>query len=294
MNVLVTGAAGFLAAHVIEAFKQAGHEVTPTDIRDDERFPDLVVGDLADRESALSMTHGIDYVCHLGGVGDVYLALESPEIAASGNVVGTATLASAALENGVSRFVMASTWEVYGEPQSQPINETHPCNPDHPYGITKLAAERMAIAYDQLKGLPSVALRLGTAYGSGMRPNSVFSIFIDRARQGQVLTVQGSGSQSRQFTHATDIARAFLLASESDVRGDVFNIISDESISIRDLAERVAREIPTEIIQAPAREGDVASAIVDSSKAKQLLGWEAKIDFQAGLRELIADRPATQ
>jgi UDP-glucose 4-epimerase len=279
LNVLVTGAAGFLAAHVIEAFKQAGHEVTSTDVRDDERFPDLVVGDLTDRESALSMTQGIDYVCHLGGVGDVYLALESPEIAASGNVVGTATLASAALENGV---------------QSQPINETHPCNPDHPYGITKLAAERMAIAYDQLKGLPSVALRLGTAYGSGMRPNSVFSIFIDRARQGQVLTVQGSGSQSRQFTHATDIARAFLLASESDVRGDVFNIVSDESISIRDLAERVARETPTEIIQAPAREGDVASAIVDSSKAKQLLGWEAKVDFQAGLRELIADRPATQ
>lgn len=294
MNILVTGAAGFLAAHVIEAFRTAGHVVTPTDVRTDDRFPDLLVGDLTDKESALSITKSIDVVCHLGGVGDVYLALESPETAASGNVVGTATLASAAKENGVSKFVMASTWEVYGDPKVQPITEDHPCEPDHPYGITKLAAERIAIALDHLKDLPTVALRLGTAYGSGMRPNSVFSIFIDRARKGDPITIQGSGAQSRQFTHASDIARAFLMASESDIRGEVFNTVSNESISIRDLAERVAAEIPTELVQTPAREGDIASAIVDSSKAKQMLGWTSEVTFQDGLRELIANRPAAE
>ncbi len=230
---------------------------------------------------------GIDVVCHLGGVGDVYLALDHPEEAALANVVGTANLLNAAKSSGVSKFIYTSTWEVYGEPEYQPLDEKHRCEPDHPYGITKLAGERIALSYDALKGQPVVALRLGTAYGTGMRPNSVFSIFMDKARRGESLTVQGSGAQARQFTHVSDIAQAFLLAAESDVRGEVMNIVAQESISIRQLAELVAEEIPTKIEQVPARTGDVASATVNSEKAGKLIGWQAKVDFRTGLKALI-------
>jgi len=291
MKVLVTGAAGFLAPHVARAFRQEGHEVRLTDLKkpaDGGDSESILIADLADLEAMRSATEGVDVVCHLGGIGDVYLALERPDLAASANVVGTATLAEASQLNGVRKLVYASTWEVYGEPAYQPIDEDHPCRPDHPYGITKLAGERLALAYDSLKGLPAVALRLGTAYGTGMRPNSVFTIFIERAMQGQPITVQGSGEQARQFTHASDIGRAFVLAALSPARGAAFNVVAPASISIRQLANWIAEDLPTEITYGPWREGDVPSAEVSAEKAESLLGWKAEAGFREGLSDLIA------
>ena len=287
MNVLVTGAGGFVAPHVANAFRNAGHTVRTTDARPVEADPESITADFTDSLQASDLMKGIEVVCHLGGVGDVYLALEQPEEAALANVVGTANLLRAAKMAGVSKFIYTSTWEVYGEPEYQPLDEDHRCEPDHPYGITKLAGERLSLSYDALKDQPVIALRLGTAFGIGMRPNSVFSIFIDKAQQGEALTVQGSGAQSRQFTHVSDIASAFLSAAESDVRGEVFNIVAEESISIRQLAELIAEEIPTQIEQVPARTGDVVSAIVSSKKAEDLLSWRAETDFRSWLRELI-------
>ena len=287
MNVLVTGAGGFVAPHVANAFRDAGHTVRTTDARPVPFDPGSITADFTNADKAAELMVGIDVVCHLGGVGDVYLALDQPEEAALANVVGTANLLKAAKNNGVARFIYTSTWEVYGEPEYQPLDEKHRCEPDHPYGITKLAGERIAMSYDALKEQPVVALRLGTAYGTGMRPNSVFSIFINKARRTEPLTVQGSGAQARQFTHVSDIATAFVLAADSDVRGEVINIVAEESISIRQLAEMIAAEIPTTIEQVPARTGDVASAVVNSQKAEKLLGWRAKMTFRSGLQELI-------
>lgn len=292
MTVLVTGSGGFVAPHVANAFKDAGYDVRTTDARPVPSDPDSITADFTDTEQAAALMAGIDIVCHLGGVGDVYLALDQPEEAALANVVGTANLLKAAKNAGVSKFIYTSTWEVYGEPEYQPLDEKHRCEPDHPYGITKLAGERIALSYDALKDQPVLALRLGTAFGTGMRPNSVFSIFIDKARRGEALTVQGSGAQARQFTHVSDIAAAFVLAAKSDVRCEVMNIVAQESISIRQLAEMIAEEIPTEIEQVPARTGDVASATVNSDKADELLGWRAKTDFRTGLRELIQHQMA--
>jgi nucleoside-diphosphate-sugar epimerase len=286
MKVLVTGAAGFIGPHVAAAFEERGHEVARTDIlvvKDSRIEP----SDLTSLESMLQVTAGVDVVCHLGGVGDVYLALNEPHTAAAANVLGTANLLEACLRNGVHKVIYASTWEVYGEPQYQPIDEEHPCNPDHPYSITKLAAERLMMAYDRLKGLPGMALRLGTAYGPGMRPNSVFSIFISRAMQRQPITIKGTGQQSRQFTHVADIARAFILAAEGEVWGEVFNIVADENITIQHLAELVVAHVPTNITYEEARVGDVPPAKVSSEKAKRVLEWYNHVRFGDGLLRLI-------
>src|SRR5262249_9408920 len=181
-----------------------------------------IAGDLTRLDDLVSATAQVDAVCHLGAVGDVYLAADDPPLAATLNVVGTANVMEAARRNGLSRVVYASTWEVYGHALYQPIDEDHPCAPDHPYNITKWAGERLVLAYDRLKGVPAIALRLGTAFGPRMRPNSVFSLFIDRALRRDPIEIHGDGAQRRQFTHARDIARAFRLAVESDLAGEVF------------------------------------------------------------------------
>lgn len=291
MKVLVTGATGFLGRHVARRFRDEGWDVVGFDLRhpqDEDRGIEWRVGDFTDPEGLREAMEGVSTVAHVGAIGDVYLAGEQPPLAASVNVVGTANVVEAALERG-ARLVYASTWEVYGEPHYEPIDENHPTRPDHPYNITKLAGESLVLAACRLRGLSAVALRLGTAYGPGLRPNSVFRIFIDRARRGEGITIQGDGSQGRQFTHASDIARAFVLAASADASGIALNIVAPETVSIKELAERVVERFPTELRFGAPRPGDVPPALVSSERAGQVLGWTAEMPFERGLQELMDD-----
>lgn len=287
MKVVVTGAAGFLGSHVVQRLVDDGFEVTCFDLRPVEK-PGIrsILGDLLDAGAVNLAVTGHDVVCHIGAIGDVYLAATNPALAATVNVTGSANVAEAARRAG-ARVVYASTWEVYGRPLREPVDEDHPCSPDHPYSITKLAGERMLLAADHLQDVPVISLRLGTAYGPGLRPNSVFRIFIDRARRGEPITIQGDGSQHRQFTHASDIAEAFSLACRFGLRGIVLNTVSPESISIKQLAESVIGRHPTELLFAPARPGDVLPAYVSSARITELLGWTPKVSFEAGMADLI-------
>ena len=288
MKVLVTGGAGFLGRHVARHFGESGHEVTIFDqAPSDSGFP-TIVGDLVNPNDVKNAVAGNDSVVHIGAIGDVYLAGEQPALASSVNVTGSANIAEAALAEG-ARVVYASTWEVYGEPEYEPMDEGHPTNPDHPYNITKLAGERILMAAGALRGLPIIALRLGTAFGSGLRPNSVFRIFIDKARAGEPITIQGDGAQGRQFTHASDIARAFRMAAESDVSGVALNTVAPDTTSIKALAEMVVERFPTELTFGDPRPGDVPPALVAASRAREVLGWQAEVPFEDGLDELIND-----
>jgi UDP-glucose 4-epimerase len=286
VKVLVTGGAGFLGRHVASWLNQRGFDVTGFDADPNPGLPiSWFQGDLRDRDAVRRAVSGHDAVCHLGAIGDVYVAGEKPWLAAEVNVVGSANIADAAL-SAQAKVVYASTWEVYGEPEYQPIDEKHPCRPDHPYNITKLAGESLLLAADKLHGLPVTALRVGTAYGSGLRPNSVFRIFIDRAKAGRPITIQGDGLQSRQFTHASDIARAFLLACKSEVHGMALNTVGDRLVSIKELAQAIVKRYPTELTFGEPRPGDVPSAQVSSKAIDDLLGWSPEIGFEQGLEEL--------
>ena len=289
MRGVVTGAAGFLASHVADVLAEAGHEITVVDLVENPRHRS-VRASIGDRDDLVRAFAGAEFVCHLAAVGDVYLAAEKPWLAADVNVTGSANVCEAALKAGVSKIVYASTWEVYGLPQYQPVDEAHPCSPDHPYNITKLAGERLMLAYGHLREQLSVsALRLGTAYGKRMRPNSVFSVFIGRALRGETITIQGSGEQGRQFTHALDIGRAFAAALKQGANGESYNIVADRMVSIRELAELVTRFAPTEVKYGAPRPGDVPSAVVSNAKAQAELGWRAEVDFSQGLEELVAE-----
>jgi UDP-glucose 4-epimerase len=132
---------------------------------------------------------------------------------------------------------------------------------------------------------------MGTAYGLGMRPNSVFEIFIAKALKGEPITIQGDGSQGRQFTHARDIARAFVAAAKSEARGIPLNVVSPEMISIKQLADIVTERYPTEVTYGQPRPGDVPPSYVSASRIGEVLGWKAEVSFEEGMEELLsADR----
>ena len=287
MKIVVTGAAGFLGRHIVRRLISDGHTVTGFD-QQEILHPEVrpLTGDLRDPDAVQGAVSGQEAVCHIGAIGDVYLAGEDPALAAAVNVTGSANVAAAAARQG-ARVVYASTWEVYGPPVYEPLDEDHPCRPDHPYSITKHAGEQILLAADHLRGVPVLALRLGTAYGSGLRPNSVFRLFIDRARRGEPIQIQGGGAQGRQFTHASDIARAFSLACSSDLHGVALNIVSPETVTVKELADGVVARYPTDLTSSPARPGDVAPAEVSAARARELLGWQPAVAFEQGLAELM-------
>jgi UDP-glucose 4-epimerase len=294
MRMVVTGGAGFVGRHVVAAVLDAGHDclvvdvapLPPTLVDAGADFRMCSIASVADIRRAF---RSADVVLHLAGVGDVDRAASQPALAAELNVVGSVNVAEACLAEGVGRLVYASTWEVYGRPWYEPIDESHPTNPTHPYSITKLAGERILLAYDALRDLPIVALRLGTVYGNGMRPNTVFSRFIRHALRGEVLTISGDGLQHRQFTHSSDIGSAFVAAAESGLRHEVMNIVAEQTVTIRQLAEMVVMHAPAPLAYGEPRPGDPSPALVSSARARALIGWQPRVPFEAGLRALVEE-----
>lgn len=277
-RVLVTGSSGFLGKNISLFLTDRGFDVKPFDKADGQ---DLLNG--KDLEKSLS---GIDYVCHLAAVGDVYLAAENPMLAADIGVGGTANLVHIANKLGnIKKIIYASTWEVYGHPQYEPLDEKHPCNPDHPYSISKYGGELMLKS--KLNHVPWIILRLGSAYGPYMRENAVIPLFIKKAKNGEKITLSGDGLQTRQFTYSEDIARAFEMAIQSNVEDEIFNVIAEETQTIKQIAEMVKAKIDVEIEYGPKREGDVPPARVSTEKIRKVLGWNPQVKFEDGFERLF-------
>ncbi len=287
MRVLVTGSSGFLGRQVAlhlssdHEVETVGFDLIPPL---DDAFP-AIEADLCDPEALGRACQRANVVVHFGGVGDVDAATRHPDLAARANVAGTRSVAEAAAAAG-ARVVYASTWEVYGPAVYEPVNEQHPCAPRHVYATTKLAGEDALGDVHRRDGLPVIILRLGTAYGPGMRPNTVFRRFADAGRQGEALQVQGAGSQWRQFTHTSDIAGAVRRAVDSDLTCTL-NIVADEATTILQLAEIVAARYGVAVRFDAERPGDPPSARITSEKAAQVLGWHAGVDFHHGLTQLL-------
>ena len=169
-RTLVTGCSGFLGRHVVVALRAAGHEVTGFDFVEPAYPIDgFKKGDITSRPDFESALRGITAVCHLAGVGDVYLANSDPALAFRANAFGSKVVCDASVDTKVEKLVYASTWEVYGKPSANPIDETHPCNPESPYSISKLAGELFVRQANDMEGMKTISLRLGTAYGPASR-----------------------------------------------------------------------------------------------------------------------------
>lgn len=255
----------------------------------------LIVGNILDAELALRACAGVDCVVHLAANTGVGPSVTDPRSDCLNNVIGTFNYLEAARQNGVKRFVFASSGAPIGECEP-PIHEELAAHPVSPYGASKLAGEGYCSAFHHSFGLDTVALRFGNVYGPGSgHKSSVVAKFVGQALRGETLQVFGDGAQTRDFIFINDLLEAIELAAERpDVGGQVFQIATSAETTVNELLQVLLAELEragisgAEVEYAAARIGDVKRNFSDTSKAERLLGWRAATELTNGLRMTVA------
>jgi UDP-glucose 4-epimerase len=293
VRVLVTGGSGFIGSHVVDKLAARGYEPVIYDLRPspwhEHGSVDTVLGSITDREALERALHSCDAVAHLAAVADVNDVHASPEDAERTNARGTVAVLEACRRAGVKRIVYASTIWVYSDCGGEEVDEeTLLPAPSHLYTSTKLAGELYCKAYQELYGIDYTILRFGIPYGPRAREAAVIPAFVNRALRGEPLTLAGDGRQSRRFVYVEDLADGVALGLDEIATNRVYNLASDENVTIRQIAETVQSLVgDVEIVHTPARPGDFGGKVVSSERARRELGWTAATPFSEGVRRYV-------
>jgi UDP-glucose 4-epimerase len=307
---VVTGGAGFIGSHLVDALAGRGDEVLVLDDFSSGKRENLASAleagvavtelDVADAQAVLEAIEGFrpGSVFHLAAQIDIRRSMADPGFDARLNVVGTVNALEAATRAGASRFVFTSTGgAIYGEgderPDEVPFSETARCEPFSVYGQSKLAAEGYVDFYARTRGLSAVTMRLGNIYGPRQDPATeagVVAIFCELARDGGRPTVFGTGEQTRDYVHVADVVSALLAAEASDDRGPL-NVGTGIETNVLELVERVGTAFGRDDFEpefAPARDGEVERTFLDTTATAERLGWRAERTIESGLAETLA------
>jgi UDP-glucose 4-epimerase len=305
LRILVTGGAGFIGANLVRMLLDQGYQVTVLDNLSTGRreylegLPiEFIEGDILDAELVNRVVPGHDGIVHLAAQTGVPGSLADPRHDCEVNVIGTLNLLEACRQvmdketDSVSplcpRFVFASSNAPLGR-QSPPATEDKAPLPISPYGASKLAGEGYCLAYHGSWGLGTVALRFANVYGpySAHKDSVVARFFKDVAARGSI-TIDGDGHQTRDFIYVDDLCRAILLALESEVAGEVFQVATGVETSIIELAALVQETVGqgVRMRHGPPRQGDIRKNYSAIEKAKRMLGWEPEVNLDLGLRKV--------
>jgi len=295
VRVCVTGAAGFVASHLAERLLAAGHDVTGIDDMSSGRRENvpagvrLVEGDIRHAGAVQAAMRGCDAVAHLAAIPSVPASLADPRSNVAVAVVGTLEVLEAARAAGASRVVFASSCAIYGD-SDRPLHERAPLRPLSPYAAGKASAESLVTVWGSLGWLSTCSLRLFNVYGprqSGAY-GAVVPLFAEAARAGLPVRIDGDGQQRRSFVHVDDVARAFVLALESDATGPIN--VAGEQVSLLNLLTSL--ELETGVVidreHGPARDGDVRTSAGLALRARLELDWRPEVSLDEGLRRLLA------
>ncbi len=301
---LVTGGAGFIGSHLVEALVERGERLRVLDDFSTGRRENLAAvtehielleGDVADPDTVERAVARCDYVLHLAAIASVQASLEEPRRTHRVNVGGTLNVLEAARRAGVRRVVFASSTAIYGDHTALPLREELSPRPLSPYAASKAAGEVYCSAFHASYGLPTVALRFFNVYGPRQYPTNpysgVVSIFAARMTGGERPVIYGDGKQTRDFVYVADVIRAVLLACEQEaVVGGAFNIAGGMQTSVLQLVTALNQVLDTSLTPtfAPARTGEVRFSEGDVRRAREALGWEARTPLREGLSRLIA------
>lgn len=295
-RALVVGGAGFIGSHLVDALLPENEVRVFDDLSTGKRGnvneeADLVEADVRNERALAEAVEGVDVIFHQAGVVSVEQSIEEPEQSNDVNVGATLSLLEEAREAD-ARVVLASSCAIYGSPSSVPIPETASKTPMSPYGLQKLTLDHYARLYHDLYGVETVPLRYFNAYGprqSGGDYSGVISIFRRQAERGEPITVEGSGEQTRDFVHVSDVVRANLLAATTDHVGEAYNVGTGTSVSVNELAETMRRvtESSSDIVHTEPRPGDIQKSEADISLARAKLGYEPSVSLAEGLADLV-------
>jgi nucleoside-diphosphate-sugar epimerase len=293
-KAVVTGGAGFIGSHLVRALLTEGYEVHVIDNYAAGRFPERVSsdavyheGDIRDAALLEEVLKDTSVVFHTAALPRVQFSLEHPLETHDVNVSGTLHVLEASRKAGVQRVVYSASSSAYGNQDQLPLIESMQAHPISPYALQKYVGEQYCQLYAEVYGLPTVSLRYFNVYGPHADPFGAYALvvskFVQQRKEGTPLTIAGDGTNTRDYTHVRDIVRANILASKSAVagKGEVFNIGGGQNISVLEVANLIGGEVTH--IEARLEPKDT---LADTSKAKELLGWESTIIFADGVREL--------
>ncbi|MFA6531050.1 MAG: GDP-mannose 4,6-dehydratase [Candidatus Micrarchaeia archaeon] len=308
---LVTGGAGFIGSHIVEALLSRGDSVTAIDNFDayydvslkrenianagkNKNFR-LVEGDIRDQKKISDAMNGVDVVIHEAAQPGVSISVKDPLKTVDMNVVGTTSVLDAARKAGVKKIVFASSSSVYGKVEYLPFDEKHPINPISPYGVSKMACEHLCRVFSELYGIAIPQLRYFTVYGPRMRPDLAINIFTRKALKNEEIVVYGNGTKSRSFTYVSDVVDATLLAAEKGKTGP-YNIGGEHRVTMNELLGKIMKisKSKSKIAHKEDVKGDVEHTMAKNDKAKAEFGWKPKVGIDEGLEkyvEWVKERP---
>jgi UDP-glucose 4-epimerase len=301
-SALVTGGAGFIGSHLVEELIRRGAQVAVADTLSSDRSKNLAVVsdrivlrriDLAQDDLRPLLAEGqFDTIFHLAGFASIPESVNFPRRDFDKNAVATLRLLEAAREaSPQSRIVFTSSASVYGEGRNEPLGEDDPTQPVAPYGVSKLAAENYLAAFARLYSLRTASLRLFAVYGPRLRNHVIYDLIRKVHQNPNELIIQGDGTQVRDFTYVTNVVEALLsVAGRGWLEGEVYNVGSQEPISIRDLAAMICREMevaPRLVFSGEVRPGVSLRWCADITRIKQL-GYQPQLKLADGLARTVA------
>jgi UDP-glucose 4-epimerase len=303
-KALVTGGAGFIGSHLVEALVEMGVETLSVDNYFAGKHENLahlkrhahfheVECDVTDPAGLERLMPGVDVIFHQAASKKT-ICLKDPRKDLQINGEGAYNLLELARKHGVRKFVHASTGSVYGEAQYFPQDEKHPLEPTSYYGVSKLAGEKYVQAFHRLYGLDTTVLRYFHVYGPRQESSDVggvVSIFARKMLAGEPITIFGDGTQQRSFTYVKDVVQANLLAASNPrATGEVYNLASAIKVTVKELADLLAELLGVEELEIRYEDwlvGDIRVFDIDNSRIRQQLGLELTRDFRAGLRRTL-------
>ncbi len=299
-TALVTGGAGFIGSHLVEALVGRGARVRVLDDLSTGRREHLAglevewhVADVRDLSEVRRAARGVDYVFHLAAMISVAETMADPLACYAVNVLGSLHVLESARLEGARRVVLASSAAVYGDVEGK-ADEARTAAPRSPYGASKLAMEQAARLYAETYDLPSICLRFFNVYGPRQCVDSPYAAvipqFIEGMLAGRPPAIHGDGHQTRDFVYVKDVVRACLLAAErGDGRGEAINVASGRAVSILTLYRTLQRLIPSVGAPSfgPARPGDIRHSCGSPRRARRALGYRPEVDLETGLRSTV-------
>jgi UDP-glucose 4-epimerase len=294
---VVTGGAGFIGSHMVDILLGRGFVVRVIDSLVSGREANIAHhghnadlsferADIRRFEPGTSLFRGAGYVFHFAGIGDIVPSIERPAEYMSTNVQGTVAMLECARFAGVEKFVYAASSSCYGIART-PTREDHPVAPQYPYALSKYQGEQAALHWHGVYRLPVNSLRIFNAYGTRSRTSgaygAVFGVFLKQKLAGKPFTVVGDGTQTRDFVYVADVAEAFLLAAETRLSGQVWNLGAGRPQPVNRLVELMGGPV----INIPKRPGEPDCTFADIGKIKQELGWSPKVSFEDGVRRIL-------